>query len=200
MGNLSILRGALASAQVSTYTTGTITLPSARTSFVAPTSFDSIASVTLASNADTMGFTSIPGTYKHLQIRGIFNSTAVASGTPRFTLNGDGASGNYSIQAIRNSTIDNENGINQAYMSLAVQRPGFFNSFILDIFDYADTNKFKTFQVRQGVNDYTNSEHYSVFGTGHWRSLSAITSFTLTDQSVSDLTSLSTIALYGIKA
>ena len=166
---------------------------------VAGGDFDSIASVTLASNADTMGFTSIPGTYKHLQIRGIFNSTAIRNGTPRFTFNGS-TTNLYSIQAIRNSTIDNENDIGQAYISLAVQLPGFFNCFILDIFDYADTNKFKTFQLRQGVSDYTNSEFYSVFGTGHYRSLSAVTSFTLQDQQVSDLTSLSTIALYGIKA
>jgi len=168
-------------------------------SAVAGGNFDSIASVTLASNADTMGFTSIPGTYKHLQIRGIFNSTAVRNGTPRFTLNGDGASGNYSVQGIKNSTINNENGINQAYMFLDTQLPGFFNCFTLDIFDYANTNKFKTFQFRQGVSDYTGSEFYDVFGTGNYRSLSAITSFSLQDQQVSDLTTLSTIALYGIK-
>ena len=166
---------------------------------VASASFDSIASVTLASSANTMDFTSIPATYKHLQIRGIFNSTAVRNGTPRFTFNGD-SSGNYSIQAIRNSTIDNENSINASYMSLATQLPGYFNSFVLDIFDYADTNKFKTFQFRQGVSDFSGSEFYNVFGTGNYRSLNAISSFSLIDQQSSDITALSTIALYGIKA
>ena len=162
-------------------------------------SFDSIASVTLASNANTIDFTSIPATYKHLQIRGIFNSTAVRNGTPRFTLNGD-SNNSYSIQAIRNSTIDNENNINAAYSSLATQLPGYFNSFILDIFDYANTNKFKTFQLRQGVSDFSGSEFYNVFSAGHYRSLNAISSFSLIDQQDSDITSLSTMALYGIKA
>ena len=165
---------------------------------VIPNSYNSIASTTLSSNANTIDLTSIPGTYKHLQIRGIFNSTAVQNGTPRFTFNGD-SNTNYSIHTIRNSTIDNYNGLGSAYMSLDVQQPGFFTCFVLDIFDYTDTNKFKTFQFRQAVANYTDSVFYNIFGTGHYRSLSAITSFSLIDQQVSDLTALSTIALYGIE-
>ena len=41
-----------------------------------PTSFDSIATVSVGSGgSNTISFTSIPGTYKHLQIRGIVRSS-----------------------------------------------------------------------------------------------------------------------------
>ena len=79
MGNLSILRGALASAQVSTYTTGSITLPSARQTFIPPGDFQSISSFTAVGGETTITLSSIPATFKHLQLRCIAKDTYSAS-------------------------------------------------------------------------------------------------------------------------
>ena len=55
-----------------------------------PTSFDSIASATGTGSSGTITFSSIPQTYKHLQIRGIGRLDVVTGGvSTRIRLNGD---------------------------------------------------------------------------------------------------------------
>jgi hypothetical protein len=81
------------------------------------------------------------------------------------------------------------------YYSLATN---IFNVAVIDILDYANTDKNKTVRSLNG-ND-TNGGGLIVFDSSNWRSTSAITSITVFSKDVSrDLQQNSSFALYGIK-
>ena len=58
-------------------------------------SFESIASTTLASDTSSYTFSSIPQTYQHLQLRFITRNAAAATGFGDFRLTVNGASSSY---------------------------------------------------------------------------------------------------------
>ena len=62
--------------------------------------FESIASATGTGSSDSITFTSIPGTYQHLQISGISRSTNASVGLANLTIrfNSDTTNSNYSYQ------------------------------------------------------------------------------------------------------
>ena len=64
---------------------------------------------------------------------------------------------------------------------------------IIDILDYANTNKYKTNRCLIGV-DY-NGSGYSWFSSGNWRNTAAINSIVLN----ATFTQYTSAALYGIK-
>ena len=73
-----------------------------------------------------------------------------------------------------------------------------FGVTIIDILDYANTNKYKTF--RSLVGSDTNDTNGAVgLASGSWRSTSAITSITLSNNVSGNLAQYSSFALYGIK-
>jgi predicted patatin/cPLA2 family phospholipase len=72
-----------------------------------------------------------------------------------------------------------------------------FGAGVIDILDYADTNKFKTTRTLNGVSSNASSAiDYIFLVSGLWRSTSAITSITLTGNNFAQY---SHFALYGIK-
>jgi hypothetical protein len=163
--------------------------------------FQSIASVTVGSGGQsTITFSSIPSTYKHLQIRGL----AIFSGTVgggRIAFNGDNASGNYSAHSVYGS------GTGTASNSSTSQNFGAFNNasgtsssapnaMVLDILDYSNTDKHKTLRSSYGWD--ANGTGYIELCSSCWRSTSAITSIDLSSSS-STFAQYSSFALYGIK-
>lgn len=164
-----------------------------------PNSYESIATVNASGSSSTITFNSIPGTYKHLQIRGIINVSA-ASGSVDIGMRFNSDSGsNYSEHYSYGdgSATTSNGGTNltvvstfYAYDSSTTQNvsPGIF-----DILDYANTNKYKTVRGLTGPADV----NLIVFRSSNWRSTSAITSITLT--STGTIRSTSQVALYGIK-
>jgi hypothetical protein len=67
---------------------------------------------------------------------------------------------------------------------------------VIDILDYANTNKYKT---ARGLGGYdTNGGGEILFSSGNWRSTAAITSITL-NTDATNWTTATTFALYGIK-
>jgi hypothetical protein len=71
-----------------------------------------------------------------------------------------------------------------------------FGTFILDILDYKDTNKYKTARSLDG-SDANGSGEISL-RSGSWRNTAAITSITLTPTGTG-IAQYSSFALYGIK-
>jgi hypothetical protein len=67
---------------------------------------------------------------------------------------------------------------------------------VIDILDYADTNKYKTVRALSG--DDLNGSGTAAISSGLWRSTSAITSIELLPNDVA-FAQYSSFALYGIK-
>jgi hypothetical protein len=166
--------------------------------------FESIATVTAGSAVSSLDFTSIPQTYSHLQIRGIGrNSVANADDNISMQFNSDTAA-NYSLHYISGSGASASAGAATGQSSMIILRvPGstssanMFGPGVVDILDYANTNKFKTIRSITG-HDQNGSGSVWLF-SGNWRSTSAITSIKIF-YSGNTLAQNTTFALYGVKA
>ena len=165
--------------------------------------YDSIATTTVgAGGASSISFTSIPSTYTHLQIRCLakssfagpasamgvqFNSTT--TGYFNHGLFGDGASAG----AYATTSANNAGSIYIAGSS----NTNFFGVGIIDIFDYASTNKNKTVRLLSGA-DFNGSGQLR-FASGSIASTSPITSLDLFESNGGTILQYSQFALYGIK-
>ena len=163
-----------------------------------PPSFESIATVTASGSSSTLTFTSIPATYKSLQIRGIANDAFRSN--LRMTFNSD-TGANYSFHMLYGNGSaagvaagSSANYIN--YVGKAESTASIYGASIIDIVDYASTSKYKTAKTFFGY-DY-NGGGWSGLASGLWMSTSAITSITITNPN-GNYTAGSTFALYGIK-
>ena len=198
--HLGLQRILLPSAQVSSLTTGSITLPSARGQFVV-TDFESIATVSVTgSNVTSITFSSIPSTYTHLQIRAFLVSGASANNS--FNFNGDNAS-NYTWHQIQGTgsavEVFQSNPSQHPPWGLNSGNSSYPMASIIDILDYANTNKYKTVRTLSG-NDGTGTTSSRIgLYSGAWMSTSAITSIVLTNDGGSSIQPNSHFALYGIK-
>jgi hypothetical protein len=158
---------------------------------VAAGDFDSIATTTVGSGgAADITFSSIPSTYTHLQIRGILKdggaqivvNADTGANYRRHVLYGDGSSAgaatatNFSIATYSTSA-------------------NIFAGNIIEILDYANTNKYKTFRVLAGFD--ANGSGEAILHSGLWLSTSAITSIKFQGATIAQYSQL---ALYGIKA
>ena len=170
--------------------------------------FESIATVSVGSGgAANVEFTSIPGTYTHLQIRGISCGTRAdyRIGEAEVTFNSDTGS-NYACHdiygngsAVSATGLSSRSNIRIAPGTLGGNAGGtaFFGAIIIDILDYANVNKYKTFHY-SGV-PYDGSDGRAAVMTGAWMNkTSAITSISL-ESSSGNWTANSHFALYGIK-
>jgi hypothetical protein len=167
-----------------------------------PTSFESIATTVVDATADlTVTFSSIPSTYKHLQIRAIATSASDANLT-LLRFNSDTGS-NYSQHYLAGQGgVTNSGG---SASTTAVTLTGIyarnFNptypwSYVIDILDYADTNKYKTVKALHGA-DYNGSGEINLT-SGNWRNTAAISTITLS-MAATGFSQYSHFALYGIK-
>lgn len=170
--------------------------------------FESIATVTVGSGgAANIEFTSIPGTYQHLQIRVLckdvgnfgtyynlrarFNSDS-GSNYVRHALDGSGSS----AAAFGFASIDSA-GVGHVINGSSTQT-SCFSANVIDILDYASTSKTKT--VRSLMGSDWNAGGGVRIGSSLWNSTAAITSITMFSDSSSNFAQHTTAALYGIKA
>jgi hypothetical protein len=173
-----------------------------------PSSYESIASATGTGSSTTITFSSIPSTYKHLQIRGIGKrlvSTASGGVTVKVTFNSDSGS-NYSKHALigtgssvaaTGSASQTAINIDAAISSSNASYTNIIGVTLIDILDYSNTTKNKTLRAVSGTElNNTNGEIYLT--SGLWMNTNAITSITLTSET-NNFSSISTYALYGIK-
>lgn len=165
--------------------------------------YESIATQTLVATSSSISFTSIPSTYKALQIRAI--NAGDTNTNVRLRLNNDTGS-NYTFQGLQGGPGygtaaygTGSAGTNQTSMLIFDQQLNnntYYNPVILDIVDYTSTNKYKTVRCFSGVNDNTNGFVY-LFG-GVWYSTAAISTITIFPFS-GNFYAGTTYALYGTK-
>jgi hypothetical protein len=171
-----------------------------------PTAFDSIATSTPANGAASLTFSSIPSTYKHLQIRGIYKdvSTSSAQVAPLYIqFNGDSGN-NYSRHNMEGdgATVTSLGVVNTSWMYIgfagAVSTTGAYGGSIMTIMDYANTTKNKVIRTFAGANGNTTGTNYGVsWNSGVWVNTAAITSVTVNAGNGGFATG-TTFALYGI--
>lgn len=159
--------------------------------------YESISTVTVSTAVSSISFTSIPATYKHLQIRGIGKPTAAGGQELYFTLNGDTTSNYYSHQLYGNgaSAVAASYGTtSNAYITYWSGSE--FGSFVCDILDYSNTNKNTTTRALGGHD--LNGSGYILLRSGLWMNTSAVSTINLFLSS-GNFAQYSQLALYGIK-
>lgn len=175
---------------------------------VVPSSYESIATAT-PSGVTSVTFSSIPSTYKHLQLRIISRTNVPTDGwdlAVRFNNDSNqvydqhdliGNGGTAISQATTNSSRFT---VIQAGTGTSIGS-SFFGSGIVDIHDYASTSKNKTVRSFSGANwNASTNVQYIALSSALWRNTSAINRIdVLVDFSTSTFTAGTSIALYGIK-
>ena len=178
--------------------------------FFMPSAFESIATATGTGSNTSITFSSIPSTYKHLQIRTLYRDTNTP-GTTRQTLgvefNGSGGT-NYSVHHLRGtgSTTVAAGFANYPYITVECAgaagntTSNVYGVAVIDIHDYASSTKNKTVRYFSGINDNTTTDGSQgvVIGSGAWNQTAAITSIKLTCGDTA-FASGCVFALYGIK-
>lgn len=159
--------------------------------------FESIGTVTVgAGGASSVTFSSIPSTYKHLQIR--LTATPTSADNFAFQFNGDTAA-NYSYHYLAGSgssaTAGNGVSISNGYLGYA-STASYPTSVILDILDYSNTSKYKT--TRDLLGNDANGSGYIMLSSSLWSNTAAISSILLKCDAQSFISG-STFALYGVK-
>lgn len=219
--HLGLQRIMIPSAQVSSLTTGSITLPSARGAFELG-DFESIATAYGDGSSATITLNSIPSTYKHLQIHALYKGTATGSNTQgmlvmRFNsdsgsnygvlqMSGAGAGQSTVAGITRTGDTGMFNNVNFYYNSIcsATNTGSAMAVAVIDVADYANTsfNKNVAFLMGReiGNNDGNSRAQMSAGAWGSTTAISSIT-FTILDESMSttNFTSTTGFALYGIK-
>ena len=163
------------------------------------TSYESISTVTVGSGgASSVSFSSIPSTYKHLQVRFIANDSAATDIYVRF--NGDTGSNYWRHYLYGQGTAATAGADAAANDKVSIgftsTSAGYFGGGVVDILDYQNTNKNKTTRSLCGYD--ANGSGYVVLFSGLWSSTAAISSMNIFPTS-GNFNQYSTFALYGIK-
>lgn len=168
--------------------------------------FESIATLTGNGSSDTLTFSNIPSTYAHLQIRFIARDTrATLRDDITIGFNSDTGT-NYAYHYIYGdgASVVGGGGANAGTgyvgsIAAASASANIMGAGIIDILDYANTNKFKTVRVLNGEDQ--NGSGYIYFISSLWRNTNAITSINIKTTNVSRyFTASTTFALYGIRS
>jgi hypothetical protein len=169
--------------------------------------FDSIATVTVgAAGASSIDFTSIPSTYRHLQIRGIGRgTTASANLDMSLRFNSDATSGNYfwhrlygeGTTAFSNGTVTTPAQGFFLYGPAASATASVFGTAVVDVLDYTSANKYKTIRSLWGYD--ANGSGFVGLGSVAWaNSSTAVNAVSLICAS-GNFAQYSQFALYGVK-
>ena len=162
--------------------------------------YESIATAS-GNGVSTITFSSIPSTFKHLQIRMFGQDAAGSGGVVRMRFNGDTGS-NYVVHYLTGygSTVGAgaNTGLNNMYTYGYYPNVNSFFSNIVDIVDYTSTTKYKTSRLFGGYDSNgTNSQEINLFSY-LWLNTNAITSITIYGDD-GNFSASTSFALYGIK-
>jgi hypothetical protein len=172
---------------------------------VIPGNYESIATTVVgAGGSSAVTFSSIPTTYKHLQIRSFIRSTnAVSADNVRIRFNGDTGS-NYRFHYLGGSGsgsayAGDSGSATFGYAGLtsgASATSGVMSIQITDILDYASTTKNKVNRTLTGTDNNGNGN--IELDSNLWLNTNAINSISIFFTS-GNLAQYSHVALYGIK-
>ena len=163
--------------------------------------YESISSVTLSASASSITFSGIPSTYTHLQIRYLCNTTRVggASGSGVIEFNGDTTVANYSTHALYGVGSGSGAAAGYANNNYSIWYYGDTTTYVagvVDVLDYANTNKYKTIRNLTGYDQ--NGAGQIGLASMAWRNTAAVSSIVLTPSGYS-FNTYSSFALYGVK-
>jgi hypothetical protein len=169
--------------------------------------YQSIATVTVGvAGQATVTFSSIPSTFKHLQIRAIGRTSRISTNaTIYLQLNSDTAS-NYSNHNLigdgASASSDGAGSRTPDFIAACVAggtlaTANSFGVAVIDILDYANTDKYKTIRSLTG-RDFNGSGDARL-ASANWRNTNAITTIELKDSSGANIAQYSSFALYGIR-
>jgi hypothetical protein len=182
---------------------------SAASNSAAPTTpfssgMESIATYALTSSQATITFSSIPATFKHLQVR-MLARTDVNGATDNIQIyfNGD-TSNAYSRHQFTSdfgspasATADPDQPLFTGTIGGNTNNANVFGLAIIDVVDYSVSGKLKATKAFTGVDYSTNG--YMTQHSGTWNNTGVITSVSIAKQSGSNFVSGSRFALYGLK-
>lgn len=165
-------------------------------------SYELISTIYGDNSASTITFSSIPSTYKHLQMRIVTRGTrSFTSDQVTYGFNGDVSGSSYSEHRLfaNGSSVNAEYNTSRPSLRIedtpaASQTSGIHSAYILDILDYASTTKNKTVRNMQGAI-YAPRLWLT---SGAWYSTAAITSIGFTILTA-PFTNTTRFSLYGIK-
>ena len=169
-----------------------------------PGAFEQIATSFGTGSSGVVTFSSIPATYKHLQLRIVGRSTFASTGEDSATLTFNGVTSGYanhftisdpsSVYAFSNTSQSSIN--NLIFAPMNNQTAGFVSYTMIDVADYTDTNKNKTVRA---YNAYHNGTSRNLRYASHYVPITAaLTSLTIT-LAQGNWTTSSRLSLYGIK-
>lgn len=166
--------------------------------------WESISTTTVGSATSYVDFTSIPTTYKHLQLRANVQMASTADMDLRMGNGSIDTGSNYSYHALYGSGSGSGAALNSGGAVNYGAYVGYFNSggssfagVVIDILDYADTNKYKTTRTLEG-ND-SNGSGFVFLSSGLWMSTSAVNTLRFWSKDGVNIAAGSHFALYGIK-
>jgi len=171
----------------------------------APGAFESIATLSGTGSSGTISFSSIPSTYKHLQLRYNARCASGAITDHYIRLNGDTGS-NYARHWI--FALDSGGPYVSAASTTTPPSMGYIQGYdtnpttagIVDIIDYQSTSKNKTIRyITGGAEQQTSSQGALTIGSALWmNNVNAINQIEIVLAS-SNWSTSSTFSLYGIK-
>lgn len=166
-----------------------------------------ISTTILGSTSSTISFTSVPQTYKHLELRitAAVNANIQSSTTIRFRFNADtGLSSKYAYHHLygngssvpSDSTTSQSGAVLNGFGDTSVAN--IWGAGVISILDYTNTSKYKTLR---GLIGTVNTTYYKRIGlaSGLWQDTAAITDVTLTEPNGYGWIAGSRFSLYGIK-
>jgi len=176
-----------------------------------PAGFASIATTTVgAGGASSISFTSIPQTYKHLQIRGIArtNDAGQTQDIIGLRINSDTTTANYVSHRIA-ADGTNKVAAAQAAGTYSSSWAGYatgvngvasvFGATIIDLLDYTSTVKNKVGRTLAGNSQNNTTDNQIILGSTLYISTNAVTTITLVPIFASGFVQYTSFALYGIK-
>lgn len=160
------------------------------------------------SAAATIDFTSIPGTYKHLQVRGqVRADTSASNDRLRVRLNADSTTAhyawdeadNYAAGTTQGSESASDTAISSAYIPANTAPANAAGDFVIDIQNYAGTVFDKTVLTAYVCRLATGSGGINVGRAGgYWLSTAAVTEVTLSLAGGGNFIIGSRVSLYGV--
>ena len=183
--------------------------PKSRSLLAGNTAYDPAATWLIQRTSPSGGttsitFSSIPQTYKHLQIRAIARDTSASAGSTGYALrlNADGGT-NYTWHRLNGNgtSVTAAGSVSQSYLNVDQSEVGgsspasVFAASIIDLHDCTSTTKNKT--VRHIAGDDMNGSGDIWLGSDLWINTSAINQITMFCSGI--FAAGSTFALYGIK-
>lgn len=173
--------------------------------------FNSIATITVGVGGSngSVTFSSIPQTYKHLQIRALARTDRLSTWDGGYMyFNGDTSLTNYTLHELQgNSQTNTASSAGYASATGAgMQLPNIpgnsltsemFSGMVVDILDYTNTNKNTVIRDFSGL-DYNGGGRVSL-SSGAWLNTASVTSITMASINATEFLQYSSFALYGIK-